>query len=263
VITLGVDAHKEVHMAAALAENERELSQWRGPNTQRGWEQVYRWACKLGEARQWGIEGAWGYGRRLAQYLVGRGDVVYEINSRWTAMSRRKARKLGKTDKLDARAVAVCVMRKTGTLPQILQEDITTVLNLLSTRRSWGWLPREMRIVRPANEVKGGVARRAETTEGIEFGATPRPSLRLGDLRRSHVLSYRVPGDLQPLGDISQGAPSTPEFLCLLHFPASQHTWSRHLRLVLESEELVRWGVGQFPTGAKWTKTKPASTRLQ
>ncbi|NPV70808.1 MAG: IS110 family transposase [Firmicutes bacterium] len=135
MITLGVDAHKEVHMAVALDENGRELSQWRGPNTQRGWEQVYRWACKLGEARQWGIEGAWGYGRRLAQYLVGRGDVVYEINSRWTAMSRRKARKLGKTDKLDARAVAVCVMRETGTLPQISQEDITTVLNLLSIER--------------------------------------------------------------------------------------------------------------------------------
>jgi transposase len=82
MITLGVDAHKQVHMAVALDEAGHELGRWRGPNSQRGWEELAGWAAELGEPRQRGIEGAWNYGRGLAQHLVTRGEVVYEVNPR-------------------------------------------------------------------------------------------------------------------------------------------------------------------------------------
>jgi transposase len=70
MITLGVDAHKRLHVATALDETGREIGQWRGPNTDVGWLSALRWANTLGAVHQWGIEGAWGYGRGLAQYLV-------------------------------------------------------------------------------------------------------------------------------------------------------------------------------------------------
>ncbi len=43
-----------------------------------------------------GIEGAWNYGRELAQFLVADGEIVYEINPRWTAERRRSTRKVDK-----------------------------------------------------------------------------------------------------------------------------------------------------------------------
>ena len=117
MITLGVDAHKRLHVALAIDEAGQTLGEWRGPNTADGWGSLARWAAERGDDRQWGIEGAWSYGRGLAQHLVSLGETVYDINPRWTAVRRRTARKAGKTDKLDARAVALLVHQEAGTLP--------------------------------------------------------------------------------------------------------------------------------------------------
>ncbi len=103
MITIGVDAHKRVHVALAIDDAGRELGDWHGPNSATGWQDLARWATALGEQQQWGIEGAWSYGRGLAQHLVHAGATVYEINSRWTALRRRGGRRPGKTDRLDAR----------------------------------------------------------------------------------------------------------------------------------------------------------------
>ena len=135
MITIGVDAHKRVHVALALDEAGQELSQWRGPNSPAGWRSVYEWAASWGSPRQWGIEGAWGYGRNLAQHLVAAGETVYEVNPRWTAIGRRSARKPGKTDRLDARAVALLVRQEASTLPRVHAEDDTAVLDLLTSER--------------------------------------------------------------------------------------------------------------------------------
>jgi len=70
MITIGVDAHKRVHVALAIDDAGRELGHWQGPNTATGWQDLARWAAALGEGQRWGIEGAWSYGRGLAQHLV-------------------------------------------------------------------------------------------------------------------------------------------------------------------------------------------------
>lgn len=135
MLTIGVDAHKRVHVAIALDEAGRELSHWRGPNTPSSWEERHRWANGLGADRHWGIEGAWNYGRGLAQYLVAAGEVVFEVNPRWTAVGRRSARKPGKSDALDARSVALQVWREARTLPRVAADDEAAVLDLLVTER--------------------------------------------------------------------------------------------------------------------------------
>lgn len=86
--------------------------------------------------RRWGIEGAWHYGRGLAQHLVAQQETVYDINPRWTAKERQHARRPGKSDRLDARAVALVVRREAATLSPLLAEDETTVLDLLVTERA-------------------------------------------------------------------------------------------------------------------------------
>jgi transposase len=66
---------------------------------------------------------------------VAAGEVVYEVNPRWTAQGRRRARRPGKSDALDARAVALLVWREAAALPQVGPEDETAVLDLLVTER--------------------------------------------------------------------------------------------------------------------------------
>lgn len=135
MITIGVDAHKGIHVALALNDAGREVGDWRGPNSDQGWEDLARWAAGLANERQWGIEGAWNYGRGLAQHLVALGETVFDINPRWTAIRRRSARRPGKTDRLDASAVAHLVRQETETLPRVLSEDGTSLLDLLTTER--------------------------------------------------------------------------------------------------------------------------------
>ena len=136
MVTLGVDAHKRIHVAVALDEAGREIAQWRGPNSAVGWRRLFEWAIGLDAGpRHWGIEGAWNYGRGLAQHLVEAGETVYEVNARWTAAGRRRARQTAKTDQLDARAVADCVRQGAPGLPRVLADDETAVLDLLTGER--------------------------------------------------------------------------------------------------------------------------------
>ena len=134
MITIGVDAHKRLHVAVALDAQGQEVSDWQGPNTPRGWRELGTWARSQG-AVQFGIEGAWGHGRGLAQALVAQGARVYEINPRWTAAGRRRARRPGKSDRLDARAIATVLREQGTTLPRVEAEDDTAVLDLLTLER--------------------------------------------------------------------------------------------------------------------------------
>jgi transposase len=135
MITIGVDAHKSLHAAVAGDDSGREAGSWQGLNSVSGWRSLAAWAATQGESRQWGIEGAWGYGRGLAQQLVSDGETVYEINARWTALRRRSAHKPGKTDQLDAHAIALLVRQESAELPRGLPDDDTAVLELLTVQR--------------------------------------------------------------------------------------------------------------------------------
>src|SRR5439155_25627417 len=113
----------------------RELGEWRGKNNPSGWRELSEWARTRGEELQWGVEGAWSYGRGLAQHLVADSETVYEVNARWTAAGRRRAKRPGKSDPLDARAVALVVRQEAPDLPAIHAEDQTAVLDLLTVER--------------------------------------------------------------------------------------------------------------------------------
>ena len=135
MITIGVDAHKRLNAAVAVDEAGRVLGQWKGDNDAPGWAALLAWATAIGPERQWGIEGAWSYGRGLAQFLVAAGEGVYDVNPRWTAEGRRRARPRGKSDGLDARAIAAAVVREGAGLPRVGAEDETAILDLLVTER--------------------------------------------------------------------------------------------------------------------------------
>lgn len=136
---IGVDAHRRMLYAVAVDERGQELGCWKGRNTAAQWAAALVWAEELTEdaaaVRQWGIEGSANQGRGLAQMLVGQGDVVVEINPRWTAASRNRSRSRDKTDHVDARAIARLLVQEGETLPRVNPEDATTPLAILTRER--------------------------------------------------------------------------------------------------------------------------------
>lgn len=135
MITIGVDPHRKVNEAAALDEQGRVVGRWRGANDDAGWRELGDWAKTYGEQREYGIEGAWSYGRGLAQYLTREGELVFNVSPHLTAEGRRRARKRGKSDGQDAEAAARVVRQEDGHLPVVAEEDETSILAVLNGER--------------------------------------------------------------------------------------------------------------------------------
>ena len=135
MITIGLDTHKSSHVAVAVDEAGQVCGHWAGANSVAGWSEVLQGAQGLGDERRWGLEGAWNYGRGLAQHLLAAGETVHEVNTRWTAKERRRARNQSKTDQRDAQAIAVYMWREGATLPLVTAEDEAAVLEVLVTQR--------------------------------------------------------------------------------------------------------------------------------
>src|SRR6266516_2920409 len=100
LVTVGVDSHKDVHVAAAVDQLGRLLGATQAPTTQRGYGQLQRWAQGLGQVERFGIEGTGSYAAGLARWLVDRGHQVVEVNR----PNRQTRRRRGKSDPADAQA---------------------------------------------------------------------------------------------------------------------------------------------------------------
>jgi transposase len=111
-VVLGVDTHKDMHVAAVVNALGALLGTREFPATTAGYRELLSWACSLGTLRQAGVEGTGSYGAGLSRYLAGEGIAVIEVNRPDRAARRRS----GKTDAVDAEAAARAVLggRATG-----------------------------------------------------------------------------------------------------------------------------------------------------
>jgi transposase len=134
---IGVDAHRELLVAVAVDESGKDLGTWSGRNHEQRWTELLIWAEELAgdAARVWGIEGSGNQARRLAQLLVGQGEVVVEINSRLTAESRNRSRRRDKSDRADARAITRVLRESWEELPRVTLADVTSPLAILTRER--------------------------------------------------------------------------------------------------------------------------------
>ncbi len=135
MISVGVDSHQQIHVAVALSEQGRVVGEWSGGNTSSAWHSFGEWLEGLGGERQVGIEGSGSYGYGLSRALLHAGETVYEVNSRLTARERRRAVKRGKSDRLDAQAVAKVVLEASEQLPKVVDNEEAQLLAHLSEER--------------------------------------------------------------------------------------------------------------------------------
>jgi transposase len=97
-ITLGVDTHKDIHVALALDGLGRRLGTLSIPTTPAGYEELVDWANGFGPLEGVGIEGTGSFGAGLARFLQAEGTKVFEV----VRPKRREQYRCGKSDPIDA-----------------------------------------------------------------------------------------------------------------------------------------------------------------
>jgi transposase len=135
VIVIGVDPHKQTHTAAAV---DAALGELRGERTVKarrpGFEQLLEWARSLEAERLWALEDCRHVSIALERFLVGAGERVVRVPPKLMAGSRRSARQRGKSDAIDALAVARAAAREPS-LPVAVLEGASREIRLLLDHR--------------------------------------------------------------------------------------------------------------------------------
>ena len=116
MVVAGVDCHKDTHTIVFLNELGKVEQELSIPATTRGYAVAIETGRRYGEVR-WGIEGSGSYGALFAQQLVASGATVYEVPGAFTKRHRKHGSRPGKSDPLDAKAIAEAVLRESERLP--------------------------------------------------------------------------------------------------------------------------------------------------
>src|SRR5918996_1001418 len=137
MIVIGADPHKVTHTAAAVDGATGEL---RSSETvaarDAGHARLLAWAKELDAERIWAIEDCRHVSGALERFLVERGERVVRVAPKLMAGARRSARERGKSDPIDAAAVAAAALREgPETLPCAHLDERSLELKLLLDHR--------------------------------------------------------------------------------------------------------------------------------
>jgi transposase len=130
-VTVGVDTHKQVHVAAARDQLGRRLAVTLTSASSGGYAELLAWARGLGEPVAWGVEGTGSYGAGLTRFLRRHGQRVVEVNRPDRAARRRR----GKSDPVDADAAARAVQAGEATGLPKAQDGVVEMLRALRVAR--------------------------------------------------------------------------------------------------------------------------------
>ena len=111
-VVIGVDTHKGVHLAVALAPNGGRLGECSIPVNRQGYSDLQAWALKHGSKPVFAIEGTGSYGAGLCRDPMASGFPVREINR----PDRSSRRRVGKDDAIDAEPAARAFIAGTATI---------------------------------------------------------------------------------------------------------------------------------------------------
>jgi transposase len=112
MIVIGVDTHKHTHALAAVDEGTGRVRGSREIKADEpGHLEAVRWARGIDGERVWAIEDCRHVSRRLEQALLAAGERVVRVAPKMMGASRRGERERGKSDEIDAQAVARAVVK--------------------------------------------------------------------------------------------------------------------------------------------------------
>ena len=111
-MTLGIDAHKRTHTVVAVDEAGRQLgTKTVSSTTTDDHLELVRWAARFGPERSWAVEDCRHLSRRLEADMLAVGERIVRVPPKLMAQARDSARTYGKSDPIDALAVARAALR--------------------------------------------------------------------------------------------------------------------------------------------------------
>jgi transposase len=137
MIVIGADTHKRTHMLAGVDAATGEVLEARQiAASDDGHRDAVRWARELGSERVWAIEDCRHVSRRLEQALIAAGERVVRVAPKMMGESRRGERQAGKSDEIDALAVARAVVKDgVERFPSACLDERAMEIRLLSDHR--------------------------------------------------------------------------------------------------------------------------------
>ena len=111
MVILGVDSHKRTHTVVAVDANGRKLAEKTVAAISAGHLELVRWAGRFAD-RRWALEDCRHLSRRLSSDLLVAGEAVVRVPPKLMAGARRSSREPGKSDPIDALAVARAALRE-------------------------------------------------------------------------------------------------------------------------------------------------------
>jgi transposase len=111
MVVIGVDSHKHTHTVVAVEETGHKLAEKTVVATSAGHLELVRWAARFTD-RSWALEDCRHLSRRLSTDLLVAGEAVVRVPPKLMAGARRSSREPGKSDPIDALAVARAALRE-------------------------------------------------------------------------------------------------------------------------------------------------------
>ena len=111
MVTIGIDAHKRSHTVVAVDEQGRQLAARTVGTTSADHLELVAWATRFADPR-WAVEDCRHLSRRLERDLLAAGQQIVRVPPKLMANARTAARSYGKSDPIDALAVARTALRE-------------------------------------------------------------------------------------------------------------------------------------------------------
>jgi transposase len=134
MVVLGIDAHKRNHTVVAVDELGRKLGEHTTGTTTADHLQLVIWAERFGPDRRWAVEDCRHLSRRLERDLLAAGEQLVRVPPKLMAHARDAARSYGKSDPIDALAVARAALREPD-LPTAQLDEPAREVRLLADHR--------------------------------------------------------------------------------------------------------------------------------
>lgn len=134
MVVLGVDPHKRGHTVVAVDEAGRKLGEVTVGSGRDGQLRLLGWARGLASERLWAVEDGRHVAGRLVSGLLGVGERVVWVPPKLMARARASARTPGKSDPIDALAVARAALREPD-LPAAVLPGVALGVRLLLDHR--------------------------------------------------------------------------------------------------------------------------------
>jgi transposase len=134
MVTIGIDAHKRSHTVVVVDEQGRQLAGRTVGTTSADHLELVAWAAHF-PARRWAVEDRRHLSRRLERDLIAAGERIVRVPPKLMAKARDAARSFGKSDPIDALAVARAALREPGLSRPRVDEEPYRELKLLVDHR--------------------------------------------------------------------------------------------------------------------------------